>query len=192
MIRRSTWVVLGSFLALLVLAIAISRTSPEIETPTIVSPPEPLWELSTDGIAGLLVENMEAGELVELQRDAEFGWLILQPLEGHADAAKVEEAVSWLARPQPLRVLNSEGSLFQFGLLEPKGRVTIILKEKESEGFIIGNETPTGNSTYIAIEGAPEVYVVSKISLDTVINLTVEHLLVADDVELDGTETPLP
>jgi len=192
MIRRSTWIVLGSFLALLVLAIYLSRSSPELETSTAVPRPEPLWEITTAEIDGLLVENLETGVLVELQRDAEFGWLLLQPQEGPADAAKVEQAVSWLARPQPLRVFDSEEKFFQFGLLEPRGRVTIILKEEKSEGFLIGNETPTGNSTYIAIAGKPEVYVVSKFSLDSVINLTVDDLLLAEDVELDMLDTPLP
>ena len=130
--------------------------------------------------------------LVDLRRDVEFGWLLLQPQQGPADAAKIEEAVSWLARPQPLRVLASEENLLQFGLLDPRGRVTIILNEEESEILIIGNDVPTGNSTYIAIEGKPEVYVVSKFSIDSVTNLTVEDLLVAQDVELDETETPLP
>ena len=192
MIRRSTWVVLGSFLALLVLAITISRRTPDIETSTAAPSPEPLWELSSNAIGGLFIENFEADVLVELQRDAEFGWLLLQPQEGPADAAKVEEAVSWLARPQPSRVFVSEENLSQFGLLDPIARVTIILNEEESESFIIGNEAPTGNSTYIAIEGKPQVYVVSKFSLDSVINLTVEDLLVAEDVDLDSTDTLLP
>lgn len=179
-------------MALLILAISISRSSPEIETSTAVPRPEPLWELTSAAIEGLLIENLETNVLVELLRDAEFGWLLLQPQNGPADAAKVEEAVSWLARPQPLRVLDSEENLFQFGLLDPRGRVTINLNEEESESFIIGNDVPTGNSTYIAIEGKAEVYIVSKFSLDSVINLTVEDLLVMEDVELDLTETPLP
>ncbi|MCH7586941.1 MAG: DUF4340 domain-containing protein [Chloroflexi bacterium] len=192
MIRRSTWMVLGSFFALLVVAIVISRSDPELDASTPVPRPEPLWELTASSIEGLLVENLESGVLVDLRRDVEFGWLLLQPQQGPADAAKIEEAVSWLARPQPLRVLASEENLLQFGLLDPRGRVTIILNEEESEILIIGNDVPTGNSTYIAIEGKPEVYVVSKFSIDSVTNLTVEDLLVAQDVELDETETPLP
>ena len=105
MIRKKTWILLASFgvvlAAYLVWDAVESDGSPVEVTPS----PEPLWSVASEDIVGVVVEDLEALETLELLRDEEQLWKISEPDLGPADVARVERAVSWLASPSPRSVI---------------------------------------------------------------------------------------
>jgi hypothetical protein len=138
--------------------------------------------------------------MIELHRDPEMAWVLLAPVGGAADAGVVEQAISWLANPIPSRVIDPEGNFLQYGLSQPKTRIIVRLEEGETHEILVGNKTPTGNTTYIQLAGHPNVYVVNKFSLDAVLNLVADDLIVTPTaqpeptgmVEPEQTETVQP
>lgn len=171
MIRRSTWIVLGIFVVVLVAAFLWTRFKPEqAEAPPQVTV-EPLWSLSENEIAGLRLEDMLSGDVVELRRDADGIWRLEEPEIAVADAARVERAVSWLTSPTPHSSIASVGSLEPFGLDEPLQKVTVFLVDGTSMPLDIGRQAPTGSFVYLRRPDRQEVLTVSSYGLQEVLDL---------------------
>jgi hypothetical protein len=171
MIRRSTWIVVTVFGAVL-LAAFLLNASREQATPVETTPtPMPLWTVASEEIVGLLVENLQAGESIELARDPVDLWRTVLPQAGPADAARVEQAVSWLAAPSPRAELPEATDLAPFELAEPAYRVQVSLQDGRTLAFSVGREAPTGGSRYVSLEGRAGVLVVSSFGLEDVLTL---------------------
>lgn len=188
MIKRSTWITVFVFIVLLAFAWYWSGSNTE-ETTVPTPGPDALWQSLSTEVEAFTVENLTSGEQLQLQRDPEFGWILLAPIEGPANSAKAEEAASWLANPVPTRILTPGENLNQYGLDQPRFRVSVHLDGDESRELEIGSDAPTGNSTYVLVPGNPNVYVVNKFSVESVINLVADELLVTPTPEVEPTET---
>jgi hypothetical protein len=195
MIRKSTWITLGLFIV--VLAFAIYWTSfrapesPEESTPM----PQPPWSLFSSEIEGLKVEDFESGESVELARDSEGGWARMTPEQGPVDSEMVEQSISWLASPSVTRQISAEGDLTQFGLSEPRGSVTILLTDGSSMVLLIGDNSPTSSMTYTLVPDSPDVLLVSKYDVNSIlefIDLELVPTPTPEEVEVESTETAVP
>jgi hypothetical protein len=185
MVRRATWIVLGIFAAVLAFTIWwASRPSQGIEgqaTPAA----GPLWELDTAQVRSIRLENLTDGEAMEVMRDPLDVWRVVEPVTGRADAARVEQALSSLASPQPQTILSSVQDLEPYNLATPERRVTITMKDGTDYRFDVGRATPTGSGIYIRVEDAEDVVVLSQYVLEDVLGLL-------DEVPLVPTATPSP
>jgi hypothetical protein len=187
MIRRSTWIFLSAFVVVLAGAILWSRSKPGPEgagqadaTPTA----EPLWSVPSTDIVGLRLEDLQTGLVVEVRRgDEQTPWRMTAPVEGPADAARVEWAVNSLLSPRPRGTLPAPADLAPFGLAEPSRRVTVFLRDDVARSFEIGRISPTGGVFYVAVPGRPEIVLLNEYSLTDALSLL-------DDLPYPPTATP--
>ncbi len=92
-------------------------------------------------------------------------------MQGEVEVASVERAVSWLSSPNTRARLTEVEDLSDFRLDVPEYRVKLLLSNGEQRSFIVGRETPTGGSRYIASPGTEGVWIVSALGLDEVLDL---------------------
>lgn len=171
MIRRNTRIMLGVFVVLVAVALVVSRTSsgePEL-TPTAA--PEPVWNLQSSDIVGITVEDLAGGQVIELTRDEQDLWRMVQPQEMAVDAARVERAASWLAAPRPRAEILDPGDLSAFELDSPQYRIGVQTADGDQLQLTIGREAPTGGSRYALVGAQLGVKVFSSAGLDEVLQL---------------------
>lgn len=172
MIRRSTWIMLALFVVALSAALLWERWLPvEEEATEEVPTPQAFWSATSSNITGFRVEENSAGTVVDVRRGAESVWMVLEPAGAVADAARIEQAASFLASPQPRSALPAREDLFAFGLEEPRARVTVYTVDGTSRGFTVGGEVPTGGAYYTMVAGKSEIFLMGKVALDDVLNL---------------------
>lgn len=199
MIRRGTWITLGVFAVVLLGAVVISRSGTQETAADSTPTPEPLWILDSSEIVGVKVEDLAGGRSVEVRRDEEDLWQIVAPETRPADAARVEQAVTWLASPSPRTILLGQDDLSAFGLAEPLRRVTITTEKGETFQLDVGRDAPTGGTTYATSPGNEGVLLFRKFGLDDVLTL-LDDLLATPTLEgtptepgvAPGTQTPHP
>jgi hypothetical protein len=170
MIRKTTWIVLATF-GVVLLAAFLLNSSRDESAPVETTPmPQPLWTVASEDIVGLLVEDLEAGETIELERDPEDLWKIVSAA-GSCRSRKVERAVGWLASPAPRAEIPEAADLQPFQLDEPRYRIEVRLADGSNLTFSVGREAPTGGSRYVSMAGRVGVLVVSSFGLDDVLTL---------------------
>ncbi|MEW6569181.1 MAG: DUF4340 domain-containing protein [Chloroflexota bacterium] len=184
MIRRGTWITLSVFLGLLTFALWWARARPAPSGSAEATPTaEPLWQLDGNEVAGLRVEDLAGGRQVELRRSEGDSWELIRPTGGAVDDAVVEMAVMWLESPPPRGELSPVEDLAVYGLQEPLARVTVSLQDGSTRVLEVGDETPSGTTTYVRLPGSGRVVVVSKYGLSQVLSLV--------DDAYTPTETPM-
>jgi hypothetical protein len=183
MIRRNTWIVLGILGLLVVAALIANRSTPEAVEQRPTDSPEPLWELVSSDIAGLIVEDLRQQTVVEIARDEEQLWRMLRPEDRPVDASRVERAVSWLASPAPRAELLDALDLSAYELDEPHYRIEILTSSGNRLSFEVGREAPTGGSRYAITQDRLGVLLLSSAGLDEVLQL---------ESDLRPTPTPEP
>ncbi len=191
MIRKNTWITLAVFAGVLIAALAIGRLRQDEAVPTPVPAPNPLWAVESTDIVGLTVEDLQAGTILQLERDPEDLWRIVLPESLPADPSRVERAMSWLAAPTPRAELLDELDLAAFELDEPHYRVEIVLASGERHEFEVGRQAPTGDSHYVSTPGRTGVQIMSIVGLNEVLTLANDILPTATP-EPTATSTPAP
>ncbi len=192
MIRRNTWITLTVFIVLLGAAIWWTRSGQGAASSTEATPTQTaLWEVEADQIVEIRVEYLSTGDTVDLERQEDGTWAVLQPAEGTVTEARVQQALDWLAAPRPRTTIADPADLLDFGLTEPVSRVTIRLADGDERVFEVGAEAPTGTTQYVRLPGQASVLVVSKYSLDGVLSL-LEDVLPTPTATQTATETGSP
>ncbi len=185
MIRRSTWIMLLIFVGVLAGGLIWSRRA-QTDASEPLPTPESLWSYDEGDVQGLRIEDLKAGKVVEVRRDPDVAWRMIQPDEEPADAGRVEQAVTWLRSPNVSRVLTGQQNLEPFGLADRATRVTLLLQDGSTQSFDIGAPTGIAGSTYIRIAGGDAIQVVSGYGLDDVTGL------LKDPPVVQPTSTPEP
>lgn len=170
MIRRTTWILVGVLAVAVVGAVLLSRrppTTPAGETPT----PEAVWEIDSTSIRSIRIEDLQAGTIVEVERQAEEGWHLVQPTPGPADAARVEQSATWLSLPRPTGVLHDVTDLAAFGLDQPLKKIVVVFQDGSQQELTVGRMDPTGSVVYVQSGGSGDVLLFSRYGLDEVLGL---------------------
>jgi len=175
MIRRSTWVLLVMFVVLLGATMVWTRTRPAPgeravagATPTLA----PLWSVPANEIVGLRLEDRESGTILELRRgDEATPWRMVLPVEGPADAGRVEWAVNSLLAPRPRGTISAPPDLEPYGLASPARQVTVFFEGSVSKSFALGRISPTGGVFYVSVPGQGDVILLNEISVSDVLSL---------------------
>lgn len=190
--RRSTIIYLLLFLiAVGAYYIIKNREVPAESLPTL----EPTKVVSylfnaEDGTpSGIRIES-KAGEVVEVSKNADNAWELIQPLEASADASAVEAAASQLTT---LRIEDTipDLDLDVVGLKDPEYTITVTYGNVKRIAEI-GVLTPTENG-YYALSPDGKVVVVSNFSVDSLLRLlTNPPYSETPTPSPTPTETPLP
>jgi hypothetical protein len=194
MIRRTTWVILVIFIALVGLAWYLQRTGETASgetTPTAVS--QTLFEVEESAISALRVEDAQ-GNAVALERNAEGLWSLTEPQGEVTDVGLAEQAMSQLATLEVVTTLEEAPALGTVGLASPAHTITVTLEDGRALVAKVGKETSVGSGYYVLVEGKP-VQVASKFGLDGVLGLLQNPPILAThipEVEPTPETTPEP
>lgn len=199
MIRRTTWIVLAVFLAVLAAAIYIQRQPPEPEdaqATAVVTQPN-LLPVTYSEISSLRLEETATGEAVELALDEEGVWQLLEPPAGLADPTEVESILTTLTTLRVQTSLEPAASLAIFGLAQPAYRLSLTTTAGEEVVLLVGDITPTSSGYYVQVNEQPP-QVVSKFSLDSFLGILDEPPAQPtptpgpEELQGEGTPTPAP
>jgi hypothetical protein len=173
MIRRSTFILLLVFIVLLAGVAFWQRTkgSEEIEgTPTAVQ--EYLLEINGQ-ITALKITSAE-GKVVELSRNDNGEWELIQPENEETDSTTAESTISRLSALRVLTKLETETQdsidLSAVGLDKPSYELSITLDDGSIILTKIGNITPTDSGYYVSGSGRG-ILIVDKYGMQSIIDM---------------------
>ena len=170
MIRRTTWILLGIFLILLVVLFFLQRSGLTGETEaTPTDPVTFLFDPQGKSITGLRVAD-RIGKVVEVQKVAGSIWTLLEPVGEQADTGRIESAIAQVESLRILTTLKTALKLDTIGLNPAAYQITITLDDEQQQTAFVGNLTPTQSGYYVLLVGQPEV-VVDKTAIDGLLNL---------------------
>jgi hypothetical protein len=134
-----------------------------------------------------------AGDTTVVQKSAAGKWEIAQPKPLAADQDSVGSLVSTLSSLTSDRLIEEKTSdLAPFGLASPALEVVVTKKDGKTEDLLVGDDTPTGGSTFVKLKNDPRVFSVSssvKSSLDKASkDLRDKRLLTFDSDKLTRVE----
>ena len=170
--KRSTWIVLVIFLALVGLFFYLNQregtTSEEGDATPTVAPVEYLLT-DTDGLPSSIEIKSDNGEQVRIERNEAGEWVVKQPVEAEANQGSAEAAASQLTS---LRIVSRpEVAPADAGLVHPSYELTVGLTSGTVKNVRIGDLTPTGSGYYTSVDDSDEVLIVSKTGLDALLML---------------------
>lgn len=129
------------------------------------------------------------GETTVVQKSDAGKWDILAPKPMVADSDSVGSVVSTLSSLTSDRLIEEKAAdLAPYGLASPALEVVVTKKDGKTEDLLVGDDTPTGGSTFVKLKSDPRVFSVSsgvKSSLDkTTKDLRDKRLLTFDSDKL--------
>jgi hypothetical protein len=168
--KRSTWIVLVVFLALVGWLVYLNQRETPVEeadsTPTETV--EYLFS-ATDGLPSSIDIEARTGEQVAIERNEAGQWVLKQPIEAEANQGSAEAAATQLST---LRIISRpEVALHEAGLVGPSYVMTVKLTGGTVEVVRIGDLTPTSSGYYTNVNGSDEVLIVGKTGLDALLTL---------------------
>jgi hypothetical protein len=124
----------------------------------------PVLQLDPAGIRA--VEVLGEGKQVRVERTVS-GWQVNVPKPGPADAFRVTEVISGLAKLNATQTITPTGqNLAPYGLDKPAYEVR--LEGSTPETLRLGAKNPDGSATYMQRASAPTIYLVKDSLIDTV------------------------
>ncbi|MEJ5241131.1 MAG: DUF4340 domain-containing protein [Anaerolineales bacterium] len=193
MIRRSTWILLLVFVAMVGLGWYLNarkQTAAAQATPTAGT--EYLLPSDAGIVTALKIEGKDS--LIEIQRNAENKWEIKAPNPAEADQGLVEAGITQLSA---LRVLGRvEIDLELVNLKTPDYKVSVTYSDGKTYTFEVGAVTPI-NTGYYVRKSDGTVVVVSKVGLDSLLKLLTNPPYLATPTPTitptpEVTDTPVP
>ncbi len=174
MIKRSTWVLLAIFAVLLAVVLLLPKfkgTEAEptpTETPAIASP----FTFAVGDVVEFRVDNRIAGNTLIFKRGEDNTWKLVQPEEELAESNNVEGVVAGIVNINLLSKIDPAPPADVSGLNSPMYSVTIVNKNGDEEGLLIGNLTPTSSGYYVQADDG-QVYVADQNNTYQAIDLAV-------------------
>lgn len=170
--RRSTIIYIVLFAIVLAAAYYFNNRSATAEadaTPEPTTAPIEYLFTSADGLPSRIRIESKAGDVVEVARNEENAWALIQPEEAAADQGTVESAAGQVAT---IRILERVPSLApgDVGLDDPEYTLTFEFTSGVERMLEIGVLTPTERGYYARSEGG-DILIVSTVSLDSLLGL---------------------
>jgi hypothetical protein len=96
---------------------------------------------------------------VTLVRSGAANWQIIAPSAFPADSSVVSGMLSSLAPLISQRLVEDKATdLSQFGLSDPTLEFDVTTKDNKTSRLLLGDDTPTGDATYVALAGDPRLF----------------------------------
>jgi hypothetical protein len=116
------------------------------------------------------VDVIKTAETLTLRRADGDKWALAAPKELRADQDAVSSMVGTFSSLSSDRLINEKASdLKIYGLDNPTMKVVVTRKDGKATTLLVGNDTPTGNGTFVKLDGDPRVFTLAsynKSSLD--------------------------
>jgi hypothetical protein len=132
------------------------KTPDTTSTSTPASPA--ILKLDPAAVTSLTVKQRGA-QPITLVRSGAANWQIIAPSAFPADSATVSAMLSSLAPLASERLVEDKASdLSQFGLIDPTLELDVTTKDNKTSRLLLGDNTPTGDATYVALAGDPRLF----------------------------------
>jgi len=194
MIRKSTWILLVIFAALVGLAIYLQKDKEATQSMATTFPTASAKTLfpAEEGLPFRIRIESQTGEAVEV-RNADNVWVLKSPIEAAADQGLVEGAASQITS---LRVLSEVQLAAEIvGLDRPSYILKISFTGGKEHEVEIGSLTPTESGYYVRVDRGQTV-IVSKSGIDSLIGLLTSppyaETPTPSVTPAPATETPAP
>ena len=189
MIRRSTWIVLGIAVALILGYVLWQRyqtdQAPEAEAAPTFAPVVTLFDMNDLSVSGMTFSRAAGGQTVVVQRDAATGaWSMPDVPAETVDSERIAGLVGQLLSMMVERTLGTDLSLADVGLDAPAYTIQLAMEDGRQQVLRVGDVTAIGTGYYVQLDqGAPVI--VAKVDLDYVLGII-------DTPPLLPTATPAP
>ena len=121
--------------------------------------PPKILSLNEGDIRQIDLQKKGAGRVQLAKSDS--GWQIVEPRLA-ADQSAVQGMVSTLASLGSDRLIEDKAAdLKQYGLADPALQVAVGEKNGKTQTLLVGDDTPAGNASYIALKGDPRVFTIA-------------------------------
>ncbi|MGC8856665.1 MAG: DUF4340 domain-containing protein [Anaerolineae bacterium] len=170
MIRKSTWILLVIFAALVGLTIYLQKDKEATQELAATFPTASVKTLfsSEEGLPFRIRIEAQTGEAVEVVRNADNVWVLKTPIEAAADQSLAEGAASQITS---LRVLSEVQLAPEIvGLNRPAYLLKISFTGGKEHEVEIGSVTPTESGYYVQVDHGQTV-IVAKSGIDSLIGL---------------------
>ena len=170
MIRRTTWIYLALFIALLVFAWYFQSSKEKAAAQVTPTPgTQDLFNIEESSIKSLKIQDNQ-GKIVALGRDEKGLWSLTEPKADMTDISQAESAVSQLVSLTVLSSVDPAPSADVTGLNPADYTVTIDFNDGTKKVLLVGKVTPIQNGYYSQLDGGP-VDVVNKYGMDAFLKL---------------------
>lgn len=170
MIRRTTWIYLAFFVALLGFAWYFQNSKEKAAAQVTPTPgTQNLFNIEESSIKSLKIEDNQ-GKIVALGRDEKGLWSLTEPKAEMTDISQAESAVSQLVSLTILSTVDPAPSADVTGLNPAIDTVTIDFNDGTTKVLQVGKVTPIQNGYYSQLDGGP-VTVVNKYGIDAFLKL---------------------
>ena len=184
MLKRSTLIIVGIFILILVAAILFQRNQDKIDTESMLATDQSyLIDIGEFEIIALEINGVNGSQVI-VKRETEGKWVLVEPSGNDADETRIESAVSQASRLDTLSKLESKINLADIGLDQPTYWINITLSNGEHKSAFIGNNTPTNSGYYAYMNGAP-LQVVNKFNVDSLLEILTNPPILTQTEELE-------
>jgi hypothetical protein len=123
--------------------------------------PVKILAFQKDDISKLEIKR-KTGEVFDLSRTGSQNWKITSPTSLIGDADTISTILYALSPLETDRVIEEKaGDLKVYGLAEPAVEVSATGKDGKAQKLMVGDDVPTGGSSYAMLEGDPRVFLIS-------------------------------
>ena len=131
---------------------------------TAATAPVKILSFQKDDISKLEIKR-KSGEVVDLSRSGSQNWKITAPKPLVGDADTVSTILYAISPLETDRVIDEKASdLKSYGLANPAVEVSATGKDGKSQKLLVGDDVPTGGSSYAMLAGDPRVFLISSTS----------------------------
>jgi Domain of unknown function (DUF4340) len=114
-----------------------------------------------DDISKLEIKR-KSGEVLDLSRTGSQNWKITSPTLLIGDADSISTILYAISPLETDRVIEEKaGDLKMYGLAEPTVEVSATGKDGKPQKLLVGDDVPTGGSSYAMLVGDPRVFLIS-------------------------------
>lgn len=154
--------------------------------------PPKIAEIAADQIQQVEIAKKDA-ETTVVRRNASGKWELTAPKAVRVDQEAANSVASTFASLSSDRLIEEKAAeLGQYGLAAPSLVVTLTKKDGKTAKLLVGDDTPTGGSVFVKLDGDPRVFTMAsytKTSLDkTWKDLRDKRLLTFDSEKLARVE----
>jgi len=123
--------------------------------------PVKIISFQKDDISKLEIKR-KAGEVVDLSKTDSANWKITSPKPLIGDPDPISTILYALSPLETDRVIEEKaGDLKVYGLAEPAVEVSATGKDGKPQKLLVGDDLPTGGSSYAMLAGDPRVFLIS-------------------------------
>ena len=169
--RRPTVIFLLLFLVLAGTYYYLNNREQPADISVTVEPATEVRYLFTaeDGLPTSIRIESKAGDVVEVARDKDNAWALMQPIEAQADQASAEAAASQITTMQILDTIPEVDPEI-VGLIDPEYTVSIKFTSGVERKVDIGVITPTESGYYVR-DANGDLVILSRSSVDALLGL---------------------